>query len=171
MKGNGHGAYLFVAVLCLTLTVSPGLVDDRSEAAAVVRMTPTGDGLELEYVGEDGITSKDTIPIRRAGDIRYFSAGVGVDERTATYPKFPLKLIFVAGAKAYASQVSVTIEDSKGAVRLQVPAEQVTGPWLFVDLPDGTYTITATRGDQTQAKAQGDISKGHVKAVYLRWKE
>jgi hypothetical protein len=134
-------------------------------------MTPAGDGLELEYVGEGGITSKDTIPVHRSGDIRYFSAGVGVDERTATYPQFPLKLIFVAGVKAYASQVSVTITDTNGAVRLQVPAEQVSGPWLFVDLPAGTYTITATRGDQTQAKATGNIAKGRSKTVYLRWKE
>jgi hypothetical protein len=171
MKGNGRGLGLFVMALCLSLINFPGLVEESSAAPAVARMTPAGDGLELEYVGEDGITSKDTIPVHRSGDVRYFSAGVGVDERTAAYPRFPLKLIFVAGAKAYTSQVSVTIADAKGAVRLQVPAGQVSGPWLFVDLPAGTYTITATRGDQTQAKATGDIAQGRTKTVYMRWKE
>lgn len=171
MNGSGRGTSLFVMALCLTLTNSLGLVEDRSEAAVVARMTPAGDRLELEFVGEDGITSGDTIPIHRTGDIRYFSAGVGIDERAASYPQFPLKLIFVAGAKAYVSQIAVTITDSKGAMRLHVPAEQVTGPWLFVDLPAGMYTITATRGDQTQVKAHGEVSKGQTKTIYLRWKE
>jgi len=142
-----------------------------SEAATAIRMTPSGDGIELEYVGENGLSAKDTIPIHRSGQIRYFSAGVGLEEREAKYPPFPLKLIFVAGPKAYASRVSVTIADATGAVRLQVPAEQVTGPWLFVDLPAGTYEISAMRGSQSPPKQRIEIVSGHTKTVYLRWKE
>jgi len=142
-----------------------------SEAATVARMTSSGDGIELEYVGEDGSTATETIPLYRAGTIRYFSAGMGLDERAAQYPPFPLKLIFVAGTKAYLTRVSVTIEEAKSALRLQIPGEQVTGPWLFVDLPDGRYKITATRGDQTQMKDHVEVAKGRVKTVYLRWKD
>lgn len=160
----------YVRLLAFALGTMVGLAG-LSEAATVARMTPSGDSIELEYSGENGMSAKDTIPIHQAGPIRYFSAGVGLEEREATYPPFPLKLIFVAGPKAYASLVSVTIKDAKGAVRLEIPAEQVAGPWLFVDLPVGTYEISATRGGQTQSKQHVEIVAGRTKSLYLRWKE
>jgi hypothetical protein len=166
MNGTERGRFLIVAALSLTLLIFPALREDAAEAATV-RMTPGGE--ELEFVGEDGISSR--IPIYREGNIRYFSAGVGLEERVARYPAFPLKMIFVAGIRSLLSQISVTITDSKGAVRLQVPAEHVTGPWLFVDLPAGKYAITATRRDQTQAMSTAEVGRGRTRAVYLRWEQ
>ncbi|HZC67841.1 MAG TPA: hypothetical protein VE201_04405, partial [Nitrospirales bacterium] len=71
------------------------------------------DSLELQISGDGGTPIKETIPIHRVGSIRYFSAGIGLEERSAQYPSFPLKLVFVAGRKAYLSQVSVTITGQK----------------------------------------------------------
>lgn len=140
-------------------------------ASSAAKVTPSGDGIAVEYSDEDGAKSVLTLPLHKAGDVRYFSAGVGAEERAAQYPPFPLKLIFVAGPKAYLSQVAVTITGAKGAVKLEVPREQVAGPWLYVDLPSGTYTVTATREGHAQVKGEATVEKGGVKTLYLRWKE
>ena len=154
--------------MCLAL-VSPFAFGGGLGHAATV--TPTGDSLTLEYQDETGAKFQETIPIHNAGTIKYFSAGVGLEERSAKYPSFPPKLIFVAGPRAYLSQVSVTITDTEGKMRLEVPREQVTGPWLFVDLPPGTYEIIAEGPGKAQIKERVTITAKQRKTVYMRWKE
>lgn len=143
----------------------------QAGAAPTAKGSPPGDGIELEYTAEDGTTAKTVLPIYRVGAVRYFSAGVGVEERSAQYPPYPLKLVFIAGPKAYVTQAAVTIKDTKGAVSLLVPGEQVTGPWLFVDLPAGTYEITAIRRDRSAIKQKVEVGAGGSRTVYFRWKE
>ncbi|MBI3809905.1 MAG: hypothetical protein HY284_05555, partial [Nitrospirae bacterium] len=147
------------SMVCLALVALCSPLQMTSEAATEAKVTLSGDGIELEYTSEDGTTSSLTLPLHKAGAVRYFSAGVGLEEREATYPPFPLKLIFVAGPKAYLSQVAVTITDAKGAVMLEVPAEQVAGPWLYVDLPAGAYTVAASRDGQDQVKGRVTVTK------------
>jgi len=171
MKHHRSLAVGMSSVVCFALVALGSPFQVSSEAATAAKVTPAGDGIELEYTSEDGTPSSVTIPLHKAGAVRYFSAGVGLEEREATYPPFPLKLIFVAGPKAYLSQVAVTITDAKGAVTLQIPGEQVTGPWLYVDLPAGAYTVAASRDGQDQVKGQVTVTKGGVKTLYLRWKE
>lgn len=168
MRGYRSHALIFGSLLSLALA---GPFEVSNAASAAAKVTPSGDGIAVEYSDEDGAKSVLTLPLHKAGPVRYFSAGVGAEERTAQYPPFPLKLIFVAGPKAYLSQVSVMITDAKGAVTLEVPREQVTGPWLYVDLPADTYTVTATREGQAKVKGQVTVAKGGVKTLYLRWKE
>jgi hypothetical protein len=138
------------------------------EAATVARLSPSGDAIELEYQME-GTTARSTIPVYRSGQTRYFAAGVGLEEREAAYPPFPLKLIFVAGGRPYLSQVAVSIADPNGAEVLRVPAEQVTGPWLFVELPAGNYRVTASQRDGTAVTQEVQVPKDGTKVVQLRW--
>ena len=77
-------------VIYLMLVSSSDLGKARVEAATVARVTPAGDAIELEYTGTEGVTFKEEIPIHRAGNIRYFSAGIGMEQREAAYPSFPL---------------------------------------------------------------------------------
>lgn len=168
MKRSGGCTFVFSSLLCLALA---GPFEVSNAASTAAKVTPAGDGIAVEYSDEDGAKSVLTIPLHKAGAVRYFSTGIGLEERAAKYPPFPLKLIFVAGPKAYLSQVTVTITGAKGAVTLEVPREQVTGPWLYVDLPAGTYTVTASRDGQDQVKGQVTVDKGGVKTLYLRWKE
>ncbi len=144
---------------------------DPFARADVATGNQSGDGIELEYTAEDGTTAKTFFPVYRVGAVRYFSAGTGVEERAAQYPPYPLKLVFIAGPRAYVAQVAVTIKDTKGTVSLLVPGEQVTGPWLFVDLPAGTYEITAIRRDQSAIKQKVEVGAGGSRTVYFRWKE
>jgi len=164
-----HHLYLAAVIFSTRLITVIALPAEPSLAMGIARVTPSGDGIELEYAGNAGTIFKEVIPLMRSGDIRYFSAGVGVEERQAHYPPFPLKIILVAGDKAYLSRTSITISDATGAVRLQVPAEQVTGPWLFVDLPPGTYKITGTRDGQTVVKDRVNVRSDGTTTVYLRW--
>jgi hypothetical protein len=96
-----------------------------------------------------------------------------LEEREATYPPFSLKLVFTAGGKPYLTGVDVTIQPAEGApaVTIPIPREQVEGPWLFVDLPSGTYDISATYGEHKQALKGIKIVGGKQKTVYLRWAE
>ena len=161
------GLFLFAALWCLVTTnplAQAGAAPDAGSAHP-------GDRIELEYTAADGITAQTMLPIYRVGAVRYFSAGVGVEERAAQYPPFPLKLVFIAGPKAYVTQVAVTIKGTKGDVNLLVPGEQVTGPWLFVDLPAGTYEITAIRRDKSEVRQKVEVGAGGSRTVYFRWKE
>ena len=142
-----------------------------SQAATSAQVTEAGNAIELEYVGEDGTRTKEVLPLHQVGSARYFSTGIGLEERTAQYPPFPLKLVFVAGPKAYVTQVAVTIKDTKTDMLVRIPSDQVTGPWLFVDLPAGTYDITAVRGDRAGGTQRVEIVPGRTKVAYFRWTE
>ena len=139
-------------------------------AAVTTRVIPSGDAIELEIPTDVG-TQKETLPLYQSGKIHYFSAGIGQVERDAAYPPFPLKLVFTAGGKPFVTGVEVVLRHGKGATLLTVPREQVTGPWLFIDLPDGTYEVAATLGGQMQQVKGIKVRRGHVTTQHVRWAE
>ncbi|HQX22788.1 MAG TPA: hypothetical protein PLU01_05395, partial [Nitrospira sp.] len=110
-------------------------------------------------------------PLYHSGKVHYFSAGIGQVEREAAYPPFPLKLVFTAGGKPFVTGVEVVLRQSKGATVLTVPREQVTGPWLFIDVPDGAYEVAATLGGQIQQVKGIHVRRGHVTTQHVRWAE
>ena len=61
--------------------------------------------------------------------------------------EYNLKLVFAAQQGNYLSEIPVMIKDSQGQVVLETVTE---GPWLYVDVPAGTYTVTATAYEQTR---------------------
>ena len=137
-------------------------------AGPTARISQSGEALELDYQG-DGRFYTDTIPLYRTGEVQYFSAGVGVEERSAAYPPFPLKLVFTAGGKPYVAGVSVTVRQSNGSTVVTIPAEQITGPWLFLDLPDGSYHIEATMEGQPERLEDVRVTRETQKTLYVRW--
>ncbi|WP_447601403.1 hypothetical protein [Nitrospira sp. Nam80] len=141
-----------------------------ADAGPTARISESGQVLELEYEGAGRIYT-DTIPLYRSDKLRYFSAGVGIEERSATYPSFPLKMVFTAGGKPYVAGVSVTVQQSNGATIASIPQEHVTGPWLFLDAPDGLYQISATMGNQIEYLNNVRIDRGTQKTLYVRWRE
>ena len=156
-------------VLALALWFCAGEGLTHAEGGLTARVGQSGEFLELEQ--SNGQVIKDYLPLYRAGGVRYFSVGVGLEERQAQYPPFSLKLVFTAGGKPYVSGVDVTIQPAKGAAAITISREQVEGPWLFVDLPPGTYDITATYGEHKQTLKGIKVVGGKQKTVYLRWTE
>ncbi len=126
------------------------------------------DHVTIQHAG-NGYAASYTLPIYQVGDIRFLSAGVGVEERKAAYPPFPLKLIFAQAGGAFLTSVSVTIQDSSGKEVLSIPQDRISGPWLFVDLPPGRYQVTAVRRDGTPVKRTIQVPKGKTKGIYLHW--
>jgi hypothetical protein len=143
---------------------------DPAAAGVVTRVLPSGEGIELEIPTDIG-PQKEVIPLFHSGTIRYFSAGVGQVEREAAYPPFPLKLVFTAGGKPFVSGVSVTLRDAKGGTVLTVPGEHITGPWLFIDVPDGIYEVAATLGGHQQHAKGIKVKRGTVTTQHVRWAE
>jgi hypothetical protein len=137
-------------------------------AEPTARIAESGDAVELDY-SEAGGSYKDTIPLHRAGLLRYFSAGVGIEERSATYPTFPLKLVFTAGGKPYVAGVSVEVQRTDGTTLVTIPREHITGPWLFLDVPDGSYHIAATLEGQTEHLRDVKAEQGIQRILHVRW--
>lgn len=144
--------------------------DTYGEGRYLARIGQSGEFVDLEHE-QTGHILRDHLPLYRAGAIRYFSAGVGVEERQAEYPPFSLKLVFTAGGRPYLSGVDVTIHPAKGGAAIIISREQVEGPWLFVDLPPGTYDVSATSGGHEQALQGIKVVEGKPVTVHLRWVE
>lgn len=159
---------LTIPILALWSSFNGGI--SFAEEGSVFRAVESGEFLEMEYQ-VDGQRSKGSLPLYRSDGIRYVSAGVGIEERSAEYPPFSLKLVFTAGGKPFLAGVAVTIQPAKGGPPMTIPRDHVNGPWLFVDLPSGTYHLTAVHGDRIQGLKAVKLEAGKTKTVHLRWAE
>ncbi len=157
-----------ISMIGLSVVFMGGM--SSADGGAVVRIGASSEFVELSHQTE-GHTKVDLLPLHRVGDVRYFSAGIGLEERAAQYPPFSLKLVFTAGGKPFLSGVSVTIQPAKGGVAVTIPQEQVEGPWLFVDLAPGVYHVTAVHRDRQQELKGISITAGKQKTMHLRWPE
>lgn len=110
-----------------------------------------------------------TFPLYEQESIQYFSAGLGKEERSLTYPPFPLKLIFVQGERAFLARVSVHIAKEDGTQLLRIPGEEVEGPWLFINIPTGTYVVSGTDSDGTTINKTITVQTTKPTVVHFRW--
>jgi hypothetical protein len=110
-----------------------------------------------------------TFPLYEQESIQYFSAGLGKEERSLTYPPFPLKLIFVQGERAFLARVSVQIAKEDGTQLLRIPGEEVEGPWLFINIPTGTYVVSGTDSDGTTINKTIMVETPKSTVVHFRW--
>lgn len=106
---------------------------------------------------------------RTGGDqVAVISGGVGEDSRQELAAKakdYNLKLVFALASGEYIADVQVDIADSRGAT---VASERSDGPWMFVKLPPGGYTVKATVNDKTQTKKITAGKQGQ-KTVNFLW--
>ncbi len=161
-KNNHRTLLLFMSLILL------GVASYSNKALAIPSKAEVVDHVTIHYPG-NGFAASFTLPIYQVGDIRFLSAGVGIEERQATYPPFPLKLIFAQAGGAFLSGVSVTIKDVAGKEILTISKDQTSGPWLFVDLRPGTYQVTAVRENGTAVNKTVRLHEGEKKTTYLHW--
>jgi hypothetical protein len=115
---------ILIPVLALWSSLCGGM--SLAEGGPVARIGESGEFLELEYQ-VNGQRFKDSLPLYRANGVRYFSAGVGLDERTAEYPPFSLKLVFTAGGKPFlAPEFRSLFSRQQGDLRSIFPVNMLT---------------------------------------------
>ena len=110
-----------------------------------------------------------TFPLYEQESIQYFSAGLGKEERSLTYPPFPLKLIFVQGERAFLASVSVHIAKEDGTTLLKIPGKEVEGPWLFINIPTGTYIVSGVDSNGTTVEKTISVLTDKPIVVHFRW--
>ena len=122
----------------------------------------------IEVHAKDGMRTI-TLPIYKKAGVKYFSAGVGIMEREASYPQFPLKFVFATKEGLYVTLVMVSLFDQEGTMVLTIPSDHVTGPWLFVDLQPATYTVIALRTNGTSVRQKVTVKEKEAHVVYFHW--
>lgn len=124
----------------------------------------------LEIPVLTGSTKKTfTFPLYEQEGIHFFSAGLGKEERSLTYPPFPLKLIFVQGERAFLARVSIKLANQDGSLHLNIPGKEVEGPWLFIKIPPGTYVVSGTDSQGATIEKTMTIQSDYSTVAHFRF--
>ena len=161
---------IWVCCLTIALQVSAfsGAVINPSWATTQETSSHQIKTLEIQLHTES-LPKTFTFPLYEQESIQYFSAGLGKEERRLEYPPFPLKLIFVKGKRAFLARISVNIAKEDGTILLKIPGEEVAGPWLFINLPMGTYIVSGIDSNGTIVKKAISIQTDKPIIVHFRW--
>ncbi|MFQ5912067.1 MAG: hypothetical protein ACE5JS_02685 [Nitrospinota bacterium] len=116
-----------------------------------------GFALALPATAAKRVVHKSDLPVAMQDSVSWYSTGVGADTRDVIVRGFPLKLIFATKKGELAAGVEVTLV--KGGK--PVFSAKNVGPWLFVDVPAGTYDLRAKAdGQEVVRKAIRVPAKG-----------
>jgi len=81
----------------------------------------------------------------------YACSGTSEEERAQAEAKpHSLRLVYAQPGGSYLGDVTTRIADSGGQVLVETTCE---GPWLVVDLPGGSYEVTATYRGETKTQS------------------
>jgi len=170
-KGLGrNGRFLVILSLGASiLMILPWVTLSISSWAA------EGDGSDhlskfLEIPLKDGsFPTNLKFPLYEQNNIQYFSAGLGKEERSLSYPPYSLKLIFVKGTRAFLTTVAIEVLHPDRTNLLSIPGEEVQGPWLFLNLPVGKYVLKATDSSGTTLEKIINLAAKKTTTVHFRW--
>ncbi|HWO99994.1 MAG TPA: carboxypeptidase-like regulatory domain-containing protein [Methylococcus sp.] len=113
----------------------------------------------------------DDAPLRIHDEqgFRFVSGGVGGPERDyldSIANQFDLQLRFATTEGAYLSDVRVVLQDASRRTVLDTVAD---GPFLYVDLPSGTYSVIVSSGGQEQQR-RVNVTAGRLSRVDFYWR-
>ena len=100
----------------------------------------------------------------------YLTGGVGAEERAALQERaksFNVKLAFAASDGSFLAGVKIEI---KGPQNQAVVSTTTTGPWFFIELPPGSYHVTATHGGQSKEVKALRVEKNQRAYQVFVWK-
>lgn len=105
-------------------------------------------------------------------EVRYVTGGVGEDEARdiiASKADYNLHIMSANEMGSFVGDARVVIGRKQGEA-VEVVLDVVAGPLLYVSLPPGSYTFSATLGSQTKREAFVVKDKGAVRNIHLGWK-
>ncbi len=112
---------------------------------------------------------RELVEGKTAEGFRYMSGGVGSEERATMEGRareYNLRLAFAAKSGPYISDVTLLIQDEKGK---EIINTVTNGPWFFIDLPPGTYSVKATFDGQVREIKSLRLVKGKSARRYFYW--
>lgn len=119
----------------------------------------------LPAVAAKKVVHKKDLPVMTRDSMAWYSTGIGADAREVVVRGFPLKLIFANSKGELLTGVTVRLMKGTDSV-LEVSN---AGPWLFVDVPAGTYDVRAkVNGNEAVRKGVQVPGKG-VAIITLHW--
>lgn len=111
--------------------------------------------------------ASDFIEQETISGIGIMTGGVGSEERKqmkALADPYNLKLEFAVTSGSYLSGVSFSLERLDGT---EVLKKSETGPWVYLDLPTGSYVVRAWR-DGERVSHPVEVTR-EKKTVILHW--
>ncbi|MEO6203738.1 MAG: hypothetical protein ABIP82_11060 [Nitrospirales bacterium] len=153
---------------CLLMILTLVAPSTSSWATTGEGSAPLSKFLEIPLEGKS-IPGKLRFPLYEQNAVQYFSAGLGKEERSLSYPPYSLKLIFVKGERAFLAGVAVEVINSEQTTLVSIPGEEVQGPWLFLNLAPGKYLVKATDSSGTTIEKSITLSGGKTTPVHFRW--
>lgn len=100
--------------------------------------------------------------------VKYLTGGVGQDERDllrSMAGQFNLSLMFAVQGGAFLSNVHVLIQDGGKNTVLDAVAN---GPYLYAELPPGSYTVTASLEGQVRSRPV-TVANGRLARANFFW--
>ncbi|MGH7824180.1 MAG: carboxypeptidase-like regulatory domain-containing protein [Candidatus Binatia bacterium] len=101
--------------------------------------------------------------------VAYMTGGVGIGEREAMEnwgKNYNLKLSFAEKSGVYLADVDVVVEDRNGNEKIKV---MTNGPWFYLQLPPGAYTVKATFDGETKQIKNMRLPSGDRVTRVMRW--
>lgn len=145
---------------------SAGTVIEHPKNLAAPRSLPVArDGEIIDSVG-GGATEAVLPVVQTANRVSYITGGIGDEELAeinAQESNFNARIVMIATNGEYMSEIAVRILSKDGEL---VRLEDV-GPYLYANLPDGSYTVEAvsSSGGMKSAKFTVPARKPKVKTV------
>lgn len=185
LEVNADGPYLFAHLAPGTYTVSAtyhgkemskrvSVSETGSTAIALVWAAEPGSADGAPNRPESGAAAesvlKDLPEARVAGGIPYLTGGIGSAETAAmraVFKRYTLALTFArreAGHNVFLTDLPVAITDASGVAVFEATTD---GPFLLIDLPAGTYQVSAiSRGETRQAQVR--VTAGaHLERAFI----
>ncbi len=103
--------------------------------------------------------------VKKKGGITYMCTGIGESKHDPRIASFPLKIVFATNSSALYSDVNVRIYHEEGESVFDVFCD---GAWLLVQLPSGSYRVTATDTKNQSRSCPVTLGGGQTQCV-LRW--
>jgi hypothetical protein len=144
---------LAAAVTAALVASPPALAQRSADRPADGKITRE---MQAQRAVERPVSEMDPLaapPIMTSGGVRYMTGGVAVGERDAMQRAardFNLRLAFTEARQGnYVAFVDVSVTDRNGREVLSIDD---AGPWLYADLPPGSYTVRATYDGRTETR-------------------